>query len=89
MIEVRHLDLMGKRFGYLTVTGQDQNAHGSTWWRCLCDCGLTCHRQGKRLTMKTRAGWVHSCGCRGALVARIQQKFHSTVDARLQAIRRG
>ena len=85
---MRRLDLTGKRFGLLVVTGQEPEVKGSTWWRCQCDCGLTCRRQGKRLTMKTPAGWVHSCGCRGALAGRIRKSFQHTVNARLRAIHR-
>jgi hypothetical protein len=85
---MRRLDLTGKRFGHLTVTGAVPSVDGRSWWACKCDCGLTCQRQGKRLTMKTPAGWVHSCGCRAALAGRIRQKFVHQVDARLRAIHR-
>lgn len=83
---MRRLDLSGQRFGHLTVVSEAPSVDGSTRWLCQCDCGLTCHRQGKRLTMKTPAGWVHSCGCRAALAGSIRRQFRDSVNARLQAI---
>lgn len=83
---MRRLDLKGKRFGHLVVIDQAPSTDRSTWWRCQCDCGLTCVRQGKRLTMKTPAGWVHSCGCRSALAGMINRQF-SKGHARLRNLK--
>lgn len=51
-----HVNLIGQRFGRLTVVGLASNAT----WKCLCDCG------GERQSVYTyalRAGKTSSCGC--------------------------
>lgn len=48
-------DLMGQRFGMLTVIGHD----GSDGWVCLCDCGGSSTPSGGNL----KAGKTRSCGC--------------------------
>ena len=54
------IDLTGKRFGYLTVTGRAMNAPGAPLrWRCLCDCGNESVVTGNNL----RQGQTKSCGC--------------------------
>ena len=55
----KKLDLIGQRFGKLTVTSPADNKDGRTAWLCHCDCGndvvvKTCH---------LRNGHTKSCGC--------------------------
>ena len=33
------VDLLGKRFGNLTVIGREKSVNHRVMWRCLCDCG--------------------------------------------------
>ncbi len=55
----KKLDLIGQRYGRLTVLGPAPSIGGRTAWRCRCDCGQervvkTCH---------LRSGHTTSCGC--------------------------
>lgn len=51
-------DLTGQRFGALTVIEHTQ-IDGKVMWRCHCDCGKDCVKDGSVL----RNGSVTSCGC--------------------------
>jgi hypothetical protein len=53
------MNLLGERFGYLTVTGKAPSISRNTYWICKCDCGneITCKTKSLRLEGKT------SCGC--------------------------
>jgi hypothetical protein len=54
------IDLMGQRFGKLTVTEKlGLNAHRGMMWLCVCDCG----GYTKAQTSDLRKGKVRSCGC--------------------------
>lgn len=55
-------DLVGQRFGMLTVTSLDptRSAKGSCRWHCKCDCGGTTIS----LTENLSRGHSTSCGCR-------------------------
>lgn len=53
------LDLHGKRYGRLEVTGTSDNIGRDTAWLCRCDCG-------RRVVIKTtclRSKGTKSCGC--------------------------
>lgn len=53
------LNLIGQRFGKLTVLEKAQNVSGRTAWLCQCDCG-----EQKVVTTKLlRDGTTQSCGC--------------------------
>lgn len=53
------LDLVGKRFGQLTVIAHESYTNGYHFWKCRCDCGKeTTVRQTGLLS-----GHVKSCGC--------------------------
>lgn len=52
-------DLTGKRFGRLTVIGEDRNVSGQKRWRCKCDCGTEVSVTSGHLN----AGTTTSCGC--------------------------
>lgn len=55
------LDLLGSRFGRLTVVREssDRSSSGSTVWVCRCDCGSPT----SVTTSHLRGGTVASCGC--------------------------
>lgn len=54
-------DMVGKRFGMLTVVEDSgkRNGSGSIFWRCRCDCG------GEILALRSRleSGNTENCGC--------------------------
>lgn len=56
------IDLSGRRFGQLLVTGFSHSAN-SVHWRCLCDCGAEVVRRGGDLLVRHRRGQNQSCGC--------------------------
>ena len=53
------LDLLGKRFGRLTVIEKTHNAKGKLQWHCMCDCGGESFVESNRLLK----GITTSCGC--------------------------
>jgi hypothetical protein len=52
-------DLMGQRFGRLTVIGVSESVAGRTAWQCRCDCGNITVVKSIYLT----TGDTSSCGC--------------------------
>lgn len=56
-------DLLGKRFGKLTVIGIDEERtkDNKVYWWCQCDCGNTTSVQSTALTRKKN--FTKSCGC--------------------------
>ena len=55
------IELVGKKFGMLTVLSRAENDRwNKPMWLCLCDCGNTKVIRGKDL----RAGTTKACGCR-------------------------
>ena len=57
MSEVK--DLVGQRFGFLTVLTRGESANGKARWICKCDCGELTIVNGYKL----RIGETRSCGC--------------------------
>lgn len=58
----KRLDLVGQRFGRLTVISLNEEVSKqkkNTYWNCKCDCGNEKVVLGKRL----RGGTTTSCGC--------------------------
>lgn len=53
------IDMIGKKFGRLTVVSFDRLENHKTYWKCSCDCGLTVIVSGNNL----RSGNTKSCGC--------------------------
>lgn len=61
---MERIDLVGKRFGLLTVIALGSQLHnpsgGTDWtWDCVCDCGSRLSVRGKNL----RSNQQKSCGC--------------------------
>jgi hypothetical protein len=53
-------DLMGRRFGRLTVIGEAETATGgNSRWVCRCDCG----NESVVLACNLKSGHTTSCGC--------------------------
>lgn len=57
----KKLDLMGQRYGNLTVIAPAENIGTCTAWHCRCDCG----RETVVKTKHLRSGRTVSCGCIG------------------------
>lgn len=53
------IDLVGDRYGRLVVVEFDRLQNRKTYWKCVCDCGLTVVATGNNL----RSGNTKSCGC--------------------------
>jgi hypothetical protein len=52
-------NLLGKKFGRLTVVGQSFRQGKRRYWPCSCECGNTVHIVTNRLL----SGHTKSCGC--------------------------
>lgn len=53
------INLVGQRFGRLTVVSRDGLKSGKPAWECVCDCGTVKSYRASDL----RLGQVLSCGC--------------------------
>jgi len=53
------IDLTNRRFGSLTVLGENKSVKSQIRWRCRCDCGKTTWVA----TSTLMAGHTKSCGC--------------------------
>lgn len=53
------LNLIGDKYGRLTVVAFDRHENKKTYWKCVCDCGLSVIATGNNL----RSGNTKSCGC--------------------------
>ena len=53
------LELTGKNFGKLTVTGFAYMKKGRSFWLCLCECGKKTTAMGDAI----KRGKYMSCGC--------------------------
>ena len=58
-MSMARIDLIGKRFGRLTVIEYSGTKHGQCLWKCVCDCGKVKIVYGNNL----RNGVTKSCGC--------------------------
>lgn len=55
-----HEDLIGKRYGNLTVISRDKNRNNRVYWKCQCDCGNTVSVFSSNL----KRGLKTHCGCK-------------------------
>lgn len=53
------VNLVGEKYGRLTVVEFVKLQKHKTYWKCVCDCGLTVIATGNNL----RSGNTKSCGC--------------------------
>jgi len=56
-------EIIGKRFGLLTVIEFANIYNKRSWWKCKCDCGRTCIISRKILTDYCSPKRELSCGC--------------------------
>lgn len=56
-------DIIGKRFGLLTVLEFSSIYKRRSWWRCRCDCGKECVVSRRILAEYCSPKRPHSCGC--------------------------
>ena len=76
---MKPLQLIGKRFGLLSVVAQAPSAEGATRWICVCVCGS--RREYSRQTLMStplRAG--RSCGCVSAAMAGARLRRHGPTN---------
>jgi hypothetical protein len=59
VVNMRLVDLVGRRFGCLVVTRKLATANGRTMWLCRCDCGNEKAVRGEHM----KRGKIVSCGC--------------------------
>lgn len=71
------IDLVGKRFGKLTVLSKDEerSTPGYIYWKCQCDCGGATSVYGGNL----RKGHTQSCGCLRKIAAK-QMSANNDID---------
>lgn len=62
------IDMLGQKYGRLTVVSRAPNEGNRATWNCLCDCGNKVTLIGKKL----RNGHTKSCGCYRKETASIQ-----------------
>lgn len=72
MARKKVIDIVGKRFGRLTVIGRAPNKGEKTMWICKCDCGKTKVVAGCNL----KAGKSRSCGCLSSEITTQQNIKH-------------
>jgi hypothetical protein len=56
-------EIIGKRFGLLTVISYSSSYKKRSWWHCRCDCGKDCIISRKILTAYVSPRRPLSCGC--------------------------
>lgn len=76
------IDLMGRKFGRLTVIKRAENNGTRATWLCKCDCGNELTVIGKNL----RNGNTKSCGCYQQDKARETQTRHKGRNTRLYGV---
>lgn len=60
---MRHIDLTGKKFNYLTIKSQTRSTRkGERFWLCECICGRSTILSTDHITRKKQP--VKSCGCK-------------------------
>lgn len=78
-------DMIGRRFGRLTVVSRAENGHrGKVYWNCLCDCGCETRVRGDHL----RESRVQSCGCYNSEKTASSHTTHGGYHTRLYPVYR-
>lgn len=79
----KFIDLVGKRFGRLTVVSRAPNgANSFTRWNCKCDCG----NSSVAFSTNLRKGHTQSCGCYQKYRASVAKTTHGNSRSRLYRI---
>lgn len=81
----RHEDLTGRRFGFLTVSGESERRGKNIMWNCLCDCGNRVVVPRSNLMN----GHTKSCGCKTKEMIGNATRVHGFVGTRLNRIYHG
>lgn len=68
-------DLTGRTFGLLSVSAPAYSHGKRTYWRCRCDCGRECIKDGHELLRTGKRTRLHSCGCQPELVRSISKQL--------------
>lgn len=71
------LDLVGERYGRLTVMSKADTTSRKTKWNCRCDCGGTALATSSDL----RGGNTSSCGCLRRDVTRARSVTHGMTNS--------
>ena len=79
---MKKIDLLGRRFGRLTVISEAAKIKKRIRWLCLCDCGKTKIIDGSNL----RNGYTRSCGCLHSEVIKAANSTHKQAKTRLYHI---
>lgn len=81
----RFVDLVGNKFGKLTVIGRAENSkRGRIRWICQCDCGRI--KKKPTSTSDLKSGKVRSCGCIYYQSNAGRTKTHGLTSTRLHTI---
>lgn len=75
-------NLLGQRFGRLTVKAAQPSKNKKTYWFCICDCGGAAVVNTDHLI----SGHTSSCGCLQRERTRAAAKTHGHRDTRLYNI---
>lgn len=78
----RKLELLGERFGRLTVIASSESVKGSAFWSCKCDCGKTTTVSSYSL----RHGKTESCGCLQRELVSLRRTSHGLTGHRLYRV---
>lgn len=78
----KRIDLIGKRFGKLTVIEKAPNKGVKTRWLCSCDCGNTTIAH----TNSLMRGHSKSCGCLISEILRERDTSHGMYGTRLYRV---
>ena len=77
------IDLLGQRFGRLTVIERmPNNQRRQAVWKCICDCGKEVIVEAGHL----RSGHTQSCGCYGREQATKHNTSHGMSKTRLHSV---
>lgn len=79
----RRVDLVGQRFGMLTVLEMEYLRGNDTKVRCICDCG----RQRVAYAYNVRNGNTSSCGCMSAAAPTSEKDREALLRRRVEHIR--
>lgn len=72
------IEMVGLKFGRLTVIRESHNTNGRYYWECVCDCGNKLSVIGSHL----RNGNTRSCGCLQTDTVSLLKKTHGLSHTR-------
>ena len=77
------MDIIGKRYGYLTVIATSENIGKDTAWLVKCDCG----NEKVLKTRRFKYGATKSCGCDISLKKKRESKYQNKKFGRLLVVK--